>query len=49
MINASSIVTWGHEISGPQVTEKKEYYKRNVENYAMKPTFLSRLQYLVQL
>ena len=28
---------------------KKDYYERNVKNYAMKPTLLSRLQYLVQL
>ena len=28
---------------------KKDYYERNVKNYAMKPTPLSRLQYLVQL
>ena len=27
----------------------KENYEPNIENYAMKPTFLSRLQHLVQL
>ena len=27
----------------------KEKYEPNIENYAMKPTFLSRLPHLVQL